>query len=92
MAVLALAGSVAVTQPGCVPASVLVRVPWTKVFSVVLRFVKDRQVWVLILTGLNGSGQTEIKEVPVSSADMSVVTVELKDGSKQTMTPTKESL
>ena len=58
--------------------------------SAVIRFLKDRRTWALILTGITAARESESKEVSLDSDDTRSVTVELKEGSKHTTTPTKE--
>jgi hypothetical protein len=76
--------------PGC-GGGLLLRLPWTKIVSAVLRFAKTNGKWILVLIGVGDAGEAVSKEVELDSDQIESVTIKLKDGTKQTIKPTKEA-
>jgi hypothetical protein len=89
-AIALMAGSVMASLPGCGVNNLVVRVPWAKVVSALVKFVKATGKWILLLVGMTVSGETEVREFDLESSQIEAVTVELKDGSKVTIRPKTE--
>jgi hypothetical protein len=90
-AMVTAAGLALSALPGCGGGGLLLRLPWKQIVSAVIRFAKTNGKWILVLIGVGDAGESVSQEVELDSDQIESVTVELKDGTKHTLKPTKEA-
>lgn len=88
-AMAAMAGVAVACLPGCGALAAL-KVPFVRLVGAVIQRAPQAGKWLLVITGVMDNGQTESRTFGADSDEVKSVTVELKDGSKHTITPTKD--
>jgi hypothetical protein len=89
-AMVLAAGACLTALPGC-GGSILLRLPWKQIVSAVIRFVKTNGKWILVLIGIGEDGEAVSEEIELDSDQIESVTIELKDGTKKTIKPTRDA-